>query len=60
MDGPDRPGHDELGLWMQGKTVIITGATSGIGEGERDQRKVQWTFRPANAMKVAEVSTHAR
>ena len=44
---------------MQGKTVVITGATSGIGEGERDQRKVQWTFRPANAMTVTEGGTHA-
>src|SRR4051812_10427966 len=32
MDGPDKPGHDEGGM-MQGKTVIMTGATSGIGEG---------------------------
>ena len=44
---------------MQGKTVIITGATSGIGEGERDQQKVQWTFCPANAIRMAEGGTNA-
>jgi hypothetical protein len=35
---------------MREKTIVITGATSGIGEGERGKRKLQWSFRPANAM----------
>src|SRR5665213_2144185 len=36
MDRPDKPGDDEYGAGrekeMRGKTIVITGATSGIGE----------------------------